>query len=135
MKHTILTSLLLAVMCCGVAIAKQPPAHDSQDWYPAVVERVVDGDTLAVHIHIGWDVIIETHTRLLGFDTPELRGPDRVRGQQARTFVANWLVSCDNLILVRQHGREKYGRWLVDIQCSQTKEDLVAALTAAGHAK
>lgn len=128
-------STVLALLCCGSAIAKQPPRYDSQEWYPATVDRVVDGDTFALYINIGWDIIVETRTRLLGFDTPEMRGPDRARGLAARAFVVNWVTSCGNTVLVRQHGREKYGRWLVDVQCAVTKEDLAEALAAAGHAK
>ena len=41
---------------------------------PADVVRVVDGDTVAVLARIWPGQTVETHVRLAGIDTPELRG-------------------------------------------------------------
>ena len=44
--------------------------------YHAVVNRVVDGDTVDLRIDLGFKVWVEKRCRLLGVDTPETRTRD-----------------------------------------------------------
>ena len=44
--------------------------------YQAIIERVVDGDTVDVMIDLGFDVWTKQRVRLMGIDTPESRTRD-----------------------------------------------------------
>ena len=45
--------------------------------YNAIVERVVDGDTVDLRIDLGFSVWISERCRLIGIDTPEPRTRDK----------------------------------------------------------
>jgi len=48
--------------------------------YVCVINRVVDGDTVDITIHLGFDIVlINQRVRLVGIDTPESRTTDLVR--------------------------------------------------------
>ena len=45
--------------------------------YKAYVVKIIDGDTIDVNIHLGFDVILyKQRIRLMGIDTPESRTRD-----------------------------------------------------------
>ena len=44
--------------------------------YKAILDRVVDGDTIDAHIDLGFDITIHKRIRLAGIDTPESRTRD-----------------------------------------------------------
>jgi endonuclease YncB( thermonuclease family) len=82
--------VLLAALGLGAPAAGQEGGQDGaggdtagqSDWppdtlpgpIPAELVRVIDGDTLVVRAHIWLGQTVETHVRLAGIDTPELRG-------------------------------------------------------------
>ena len=87
--------------------------------YKAIVDRVVDGDTVDFIVDLGFSVKIKIRTRLAGVDTPE-------RGQKDFLFAAN---KCRELlnkaaasfpyedkIIIKTEKTGKYGRWIVHIQ-------------------
>ena len=45
-------------------------------YYNAVVDRVVDGDTLDMTIDLGYNIWIKERVRLYGLNTPETRTKD-----------------------------------------------------------
>ena len=50
--------------------------------YKATVTEVYDGDTITVDIDLGLNVWLKDQTlRLLGIDTPELRGEERLKAK------------------------------------------------------
>jgi micrococcal nuclease len=124
--------LLVFVVGCGTTLQPRVPKYDSPEWHPATVQYVVDGDTFDFIVNVGWEMLLQTRTRLNAFDTPEMRGEDKLRGIEARDFVVAWFEACNNTLLVKQYGKGKYGRWIVDVQCAETKEDLAEALRKAG---
>ena len=84
--------------------------------YRAIVDRVVDGDTVDFIIDLGFHIKIKIRGRLEGVDTPE-------RGH------ADWAVAtaiCDQLLAAQTVNDEyitihtkktgKYGRWIVRIE-------------------
>jgi endonuclease YncB( thermonuclease family) len=95
-------TVLLAVGC-----AHQAAAADGR----ATVVRVIDGDTIVVHIG-GHD---ET-TRILGIDTPETHKPDtpvECYGPEASDRMAALLPRGTTVRLVRDvEARDRYGRLL-----------------------
>ena len=58
--------------------------------YNCTVERVVDGDTIDVVLHLGFDILYKSRVRLYGIDTPESRTRDldeKARGKMAGAFL------------------------------------------------
>lgn len=117
------------------------------DWmYRCRVERVVDGDTLDLEVDLGFRVYHRVRVRLASIDTPEVRGPEREFGLQAKAFVEEWVKSRDSIhewpFLVATSKTGKYGRWLADLFVNISPWDqeatasdgvgLVAALEEAG---
>ena len=90
----------------------------------ANVIKVIDGDTVDVRIDLGWGLTFNERLRLIGIDTPEVRGVERSEGLKYRIFVINWLSSWDYIwIESHEYDRGKYGRTLATIY-SPTGENL-----------
>lgn len=121
--------------------------------YEAVVDRVVDGDTLDLTIDLGFRTFTRQRVRLYGVDTPEVYGVKKgseeyLAGKAASDFTKRWVDELNDLeVLIRSHdgkpfGQGKYGRWLVEVWSRDPGEDcqgapeesLNDALVEAGHA-
>lgn len=103
--------------------------------FDAKVVQVVDGDTLKADLdrHMG-DHSIKT-LRLLGVDCPEIRGAEKERGMAAKLFVMDFLIPDEGEpLIVRTHGRDKYGRELAEVWRKRDGASLGDALREAGHA-
>ena len=79
--------------------------------YQAVVERVVDGDTLWVEIDCGFDIWVRQKLRLRGIDTPELAQEE---GRQVQEQVEQTLNAAPRVVL-STYRPDKYGRYLADL--------------------
>ena len=94
--------------------------------YNAILERIVDGDTLDCTLDLGFDVRLhKQRVRLAGIDTPESRinidrYPHRAKekelGLLAKAKLQEWLVG---EITIKSHGVDKYGRILGDVFCEK----------------
>lgn len=101
--------------------------------YPAVVRRVVDGDTLILDLDMGLSVWrLGERCRLQGIDAPEL---DTIEGQQARAFLAGLLTPQGRPSEVTFHSRklDKWGCPLGYVMLP-TGQSLADLLLASGHA-
>jgi endonuclease YncB( thermonuclease family) len=78
--------------------------------YCAVVERVVDGDTLLVLIDAGFGNVVRERLRLRGMNTPELGTPE---GDKAKRYVTG-LLPAGSLIVIKTYRTDDYGRFVVD---------------------
>jgi len=110
--------------------------------YRAIIlpEDVYDGDSCTADIDLGLCVWLHRQKlRLLGVDTPELRGAEKAAGRAARDFVRDLLPE-DGVVLLRTHkGRKKdrWGRWLIELWIEKSPQQLVCVndeLLRAGHA-
>jgi len=78
--------------------------------YKAIVDRVVDGDTLVLLVDVGFSITIKEKFRLNYINAPELSTKE---GQAVKQIVIDKLqgksveISCE--------GKDKYGRWLAVI--------------------
>lgn len=80
----------------------------------ARVVRWVDGDTVVLDIQLGFSVELkDQHCRLLGFNAPERGRP----GFKEATEKARSLCPDNSEVLITEHGKGKYGRWLFDVEC------------------
>jgi micrococcal nuclease len=105
--------------------------------YKCKLDRVVDGDTVDVHIDLGFGVWLHSQrVRLVGIDCPETRTRDpieKVYGFAAKQRVVD-LVTLDGLVLYSEHFEGKYGRILGDFRVEDNDESVTGILLREGHA-
>jgi len=86
--------------------------------YSAIVNRVVDGDTIDVTIDLGFKVWKKMRVRMEGINTPESRTRDleeKKRGLAAKDRLIEILEYNDNKCLLKVSGVGKYGRALATV--------------------
>ncbi len=133
-----------ALLACLLPFAAAPAAA-AEDVLagpvPAVVEEVVDGDTLRVRARIWLGQEVATYVRLAGVDAPEVRGAcqrERQLARQAQDFVASRLATSPDGspgVQLREVRYGKYARRIVARVETAAGLDLGAALIAAGLAQ
>lgn len=108
---------------------------------PAVVEEVIDGDTLRVRAHIWLGQEVATLVRVAGIDAPEVRGAcprERDLARRAQDFVARQLSTEGagrSGVRLREVRYGKFARRVVARVETAAGVDLGAALLAAGLAR
>ena len=80
--------------------------------YKAVVEKVIDGDTIDVMIDLGFYVFKTERVRLARINCPELSTPE---GQTSKQFVIDYLSQKNVIIKTQKNIYDKYGRWIADV--------------------
>lgn len=133
-----------AAILLWLSVISVAPAAGAEDILtgpvPAVVEDVIDGDTLRVRARIWLGQDLSIYVRLAGVDAPEVRGAcarERELAQQAQSFVASSLTpGRDELpsVRLREVRYGKYARRVVARVETEAGLDLSAALLAAGLA-
>lgn len=99
---------LIAAILCGVPLPSA--AEPLPGPVPAVVDRVVDGDTIAVRARIWLGQEVSVLVRVRGIDAPELRG--RCPGEKALAEEASAAMAkavAGGQLHLRQVERDKYG--------------------------
>lgn len=106
--------------------------------YDAVVNRVVDGDTLDLTIDLGFSVFIKQRVRLLRVNTPEIYGVKKdseeyKRGKEASQITLDWVANNGYKIRVYTKKTEKYGRYLAEIYSIDSVTNLNEHLISNGY--
>ena len=105
--------------------------------YNAVLDRVVDGDTVDATIDLGFDTWQKTRVRFYGINTPESRTRDleeKKRGLAAKDRLIEILKANDNKFVLKSHGVGKYGRCLGELFVESLGEVSVQeTLISEGH--
>ena len=86
--------------------------------YKAVVDRVVDGDTIDVTVDLGFSVWKKMRVRMEGINTPESRTRDleeKKRGLAAKDRLKSILEFNNNECILKVSGVGKYGRALATV--------------------
>ena len=86
--------------------------------YNAVIDRVVDGDTIDVTIDLGFKVWKKMRVRMEGINTPESRTRDleeKKRGLAAKDRLKEILLYNNNKCILKVSGVGKYGRALATV--------------------
>lgn len=97
---------------------------------PAVVQRVVDADTLILDLDLGWGIWLRgKRCRLAGVNAPEM---NTSQGVTARAFVVQRCPPLTRVTFVSRQ-LDKYGRPLGSVRLPDDS-DLAHLLLAAGHA-
>jgi len=136
--------LTLCLFCyaAGATHAAQATAIGSRLKGPvqAIVERVIDGDTLVVRARIWLDQEVRIHVRLAHIDTPELSARcsrEREMAQGARAYVQSILFGggqAEPSIWLHDIGQDKYGGRVLARVTGDTGRDVAQALVDAGYA-
>ena len=87
--------------------------------YEAVVDRVVDGDTLIARIDLGFDVWKSQRVRLRGVEAP---ASDTPKGKKTTRFVEKEMQKA-RCAAVRTYKLDKYGRYVADVFYSVDEMD------------
>ncbi len=103
--------------------------------YPAVVERVIDGDIIVVDLYLGLGVILDDqYIRFYGIDAWEIRGEEE--GLEAKEYLEERLKEGKVEIEIRpewgQAGKGSFGRWLGIVYVDGV--DINAEMMEKGHA-
>ena len=102
--------------------------------YNAILERVVDGDTVDVTLDLGFSVHLKKQRcRLAGIDTPESRTrnlKEKALGLKAKERLKQLCV-CS--FKIQSLGKGKYGRILA-IPYTEDGQDICQMLVNEGHA-
>lgn len=83
--------------------------------YRARITSVYDGDTCTALVDLGFRITFEIKIRLLGIDTPELKGEEREMGLKSKARLEELILNKDVIIKTDKDKTEKYGRWLAEI--------------------
>ena len=104
--------------------------------YNAIVDRVIDGDTVDATIDLGFDTWKKIRIRFYGIDAPESRTRDleeKKRGLAAKDRLIEILKANDNKFILKSHGVGKYGRCLGELFVDSNKESVQQMLINEGH--
>lgn len=102
--------------------------------YHCTLDRVVDGDTIDVHIDLGFGVWLhKQRVRLSGIDTPESRTRDLAEKALGKKASARLKELCGERLMVKSLGKGKYGR-ILGIPYTSDGEDICQILIKEGHA-
>lgn len=88
----------------------------SDYYYDAVVNNVVDGDTIDVAVDLGFNIFTNMRLRLNGIDTKETNSKiaeDRELAQKAKEFVIHKILN--KKVLLETFKPDKYGRYLANV--------------------
>jgi len=88
--------------------------------YKAVVERVIDGDTLLLRIDLGFQVWKEQRIRLASIDCPEI---DSKKGYEAFEYVRDQLAGAVSVV-IQTNKIDIYGRYVAHVFYSFKKESI-----------
>jgi micrococcal nuclease len=102
--------------------------------YNAILERVVDGDTIDVTLDLGFNVFLKKQRcRLAGIDTPESRTRDLAEKKLGLQAKERLTELCGEKLKIKSLGRGKFGRILA-IPYTKDDEDICKMLIEEGHA-
>lgn len=85
--------------------------------YPALVKRVIDGDTIVVTIDLGFSIFHDMPLRMYGINAPETNSTnpeERVNGVLAKKWLTDKIM--DKAVRVQSvKPNDKYGRYLAEV--------------------
>ncbi len=102
--------------------------------YNAILEKVVDGDTIDVTLDLGFNVFLQKQRcRLAGIDTPESRTRNLEEKALGKKASARLSELCVGSFKIQSFGKGKYGRILA-IPYTEDGKDICQMLIKEGHA-
>ena len=103
-------------------------------YYNCTLDRVIDGDTIDVHIDLGFEIqLTKQRVRLAGIDTPESRTRNLEEKKLGLAAKERLKELCGEKLQLLSLGKGKYGR-ILGIPHTQEGKDICEILKAEGHA-
>lgn len=99
----------------------------TQWWFRGQVRRVIDADSLAVRVDLGFDVMVNISVRVRGVYAPE----NRTEEGRAASLFAMTLLASSPITLRTEHDRS-FARWVADVWLPDGT-NYAERLIAAGH--
>lgn len=98
----------------------------------ASAQRTIDGDTAVFSVDIWPGLTGTAHVRVLGVDTPEMKGETRAAAEKARDFTRTWLDKGEVMLAIGcgTPALDSFGRYLAVV--SRDGHVLADELIAAG---
>lgn len=98
--------------------------------YNSMLVRVIDGDTVALNVDLGFTVHVMVTFRLLGINAPEVRGVEYVAGEASKKHLIELLSpgGVARIIVVKSSkplSTDKYGRWLGQLYVTDQSGTLI----------
>lgn len=85
-------------------------------YYNATVDSVYDGDTITCTIDCGFNMLMKKQKiRLLGINTPEIRGEEREQALLIRDKLRDKILGKNVILHTQKDKKGKYGRYLATI--------------------
>lgn len=103
--------------------------------YKAKITEVYDGDTVTALVDLGFRISFEIKIRLLGIDTPEIRGTERPEGLIARDRLRELVLGKEVILKTERDRQEKFGRWLGELFFPDDDQSVNQKLLQEGLAK
>jgi micrococcal nuclease len=88
--------------------------------YEAIVEKVIDGDTVDIFVDLGFSVWYRERIRLIGIDAPEKKFP---YGKVVLSYLTKTLSGKKVFLDVTK--KDKYGRYLAQIYLSKNDTESI----------
>jgi micrococcal nuclease len=123
----ILSALLLASPALAGDVIPGPVYADVLDVY--------DGDTITVSAHVWLDQRITTKVRLVGLNTPEIRGKCADEVQRAEAARAALVKLVGARVLLYRVTHDKYAGRVDATVVNEDAKDVAEEMLAAGHAR
>ena len=103
--------------------------------YLGEVLRVIDGDTFNIRVDVGFHTFRLENIRLMGVNTPEIRGKERPEGLKVKEYVKQLIEG--KKVLIETFKKGKYGRYVCEIYLGgkDDKQPLSENLLQKGYAK
>lgn len=103
-----------------------PKDYGPPEGYPAVVNRVIDGDTFVAVADVGLETYPFIAVRIAGVNTPESWEPE---GDPATVFLMKLIL--DQPLYVKTTGRS-FSRWVANVTLEDGR-DLADVIIEAGY--
>lgn len=102
----------------------------------AVVNRVIDGDTIVVTIDLGFAIGCQQTLRFAEINAPELHGVvDTAPGQAAKDYLSSLIPAGTSILVKTDKPNDKYGRYLAWVYTDLTMaQSINQQMVASGHA-
>lgn len=88
----------------------------------ATILKVIDGDTYDMLVDLGFFTQIKIRVRLLGVNTPEIRGEEMEKGYKAKAYVEG-IMRVGSEVQIKSIKEDSFGRWLAEVYCLNGEGD------------
>lgn len=114
----------------GFELAPSTRTKDDLFNFRAVLDYVIDGDTVVLQVNAGFRTWCRQKLRLRGIDAPEMSTP---QGEKSKTFLKETLTTAPS-VRIKTYRKDKYARYLADIFIGPKNTFINQLLLDTGHA-